>query len=470
MRNKKLRNQKKKRKNNRGMSLVEVIIAITILGIVIVPVLHSMTASMVYNKKARVRQQLTLTAESIMESFKGYGLDELKTRFSAGGAGIEGVTVSGDGSGYSYTTDGATPENYTFSIKGMEADNGQHYDVEITAKPNTVEDIMVPRSIEPTRDAVFQDDRSYDAHKCEKARADAAKNFRDKHLDALKTAFIDAAANIDTDLEPYLRLNDGTYVKAADNMGNVDVDNHILLKARNLTFEISLKDGKCFILPKRKYTYEFTNYTYYTKKKDTENPSDAYPGESGSVPDDSDEEVDEWESHELTFSGNPITFEIASTSADPDADAIFNNPVPTDNKCGLFIYYYPQYELEDTITITNNTGVDFQCYILKQRTTDLTQTKLITSENGYHPKVKISGSCEVFHNFNDNIGNGSKLTGDRTDGIEEGYPQYDCSDDAYAEQFADKDVVLSYKINLTIKQDGRPITTIESTMSEKIKE
>lgn len=83
-----------KKLNNKGMSLVEVIVAITILGLVAVPVLHSLTTAMVYNAKARNRQEMTLTAESIMETFKGYDLDELKVRFSTGGAGIEGIRVA----------------------------------------------------------------------------------------------------------------------------------------------------------------------------------------------------------------------------------------------------------------------------------------------------------------------------------------------------------------------------------------
>ena len=76
---------RKVQKDHRGMSLVEVIVAITILGIVAVPVLHSLTTAMVYNQKARTRQEMTLTAESIMETFKGYDLPILFERFGGSG-------------------------------------------------------------------------------------------------------------------------------------------------------------------------------------------------------------------------------------------------------------------------------------------------------------------------------------------------------------------------------------------------
>lgn len=48
--------------NNAGMSLVEVIVAIAILSIVILPVLHTFVSSAMYNARARSRQQTTAAA------------------------------------------------------------------------------------------------------------------------------------------------------------------------------------------------------------------------------------------------------------------------------------------------------------------------------------------------------------------------------------------------------------------------
>ena len=88
-----MRRRRKTKLNNGGMSLVEVIISITILAVVAIPVLHSLTTAMVYNTKARIRQEMTLKAESIMESFKGYSLKELNEMFKSGSgiAGLPGV-------------------------------------------------------------------------------------------------------------------------------------------------------------------------------------------------------------------------------------------------------------------------------------------------------------------------------------------------------------------------------------------
>lgn len=56
--------------NNKGFSLVEVIIAMAILAIISIPLLSYFTESMRYNAQAKTRQQATLTAQSVMEQLK----------------------------------------------------------------------------------------------------------------------------------------------------------------------------------------------------------------------------------------------------------------------------------------------------------------------------------------------------------------------------------------------------------------
>lgn len=73
-----------RRLNNGGMSLVEVVVAMTIFAVVTVPVLHALTTSAYYNQKARKRQNVTALAESVMENFKGYSLDSLENEVFTG--------------------------------------------------------------------------------------------------------------------------------------------------------------------------------------------------------------------------------------------------------------------------------------------------------------------------------------------------------------------------------------------------
>ena len=89
------KNKKHRRRlSNSGMSLVEVVIAMAILSIVVVGVMQSLTMAMVYNKKARTKQDTTIKAESIMELFKGYNMDELYKMFADEGGGVK---TCGDG-------------------------------------------------------------------------------------------------------------------------------------------------------------------------------------------------------------------------------------------------------------------------------------------------------------------------------------------------------------------------------------
>ena len=78
-----LKEQHNKKLNNRGMSLVEVIISITILSIVVVPTLQALTSAMTYNARARRRQELTLSGERIMESVYGYDIEDVKLMFDS---------------------------------------------------------------------------------------------------------------------------------------------------------------------------------------------------------------------------------------------------------------------------------------------------------------------------------------------------------------------------------------------------
>lgn len=471
-----------KRKDNRGMSLVEVIIAITILGLVAVPVLHSMTTAMVYNAKARNRQEMTLTAESIMETFKGYSLDELKTRFSGGGSGIEGVNfqaVDAD-SGYSYTaapiTVGTeTADEYTFFINDMKADNEQLYDVMITATPNSVEKVVEMEDMETTRDAIFKADRKFDTEAVSKAIADFSS---DANKTGLKTYFSglsdDAVVKVGDDV---FEIADGSNI---DYLYNASypvsyVGNYIKLHERRLTFTVERNASDEYVVtPKMVYSYCLVNYQYYVKVE-PESVEDEYPngGDGGG-----NVETLVGESRILAqypADGTYLEFEVDISSVCTDGN-IYKNPIAAGlNR--LVIYYYPQYDLNagnDKIIVENNANIeDFQCYILKQRAADINDNQTKIKENSYQANVQITNSAagfEIFHNFDDNIADGSSTTSPNISGTYAGAYSYtkDMTDStSLAAKFEEKEV-LSYKLALEVTQGGRLITRLESSMNEDI--
>ncbi len=475
--------------NNRGMSLVEVIIAITILGIVAVPVLHSLTTAMVYNQKARIRQEMTLTAESIMETFKGYSLDELKTRFTSGGAGIEGVkyqNVTPGTSGFRFET---TPvsvgtesaDKYTFHIKDMEADNGQLYDVTITAMPNSVEKVMEPKNAETTRDAIFQGNRKWDKNAVKEVKSDFA-NYKT----GLEGAFeANAVVKINDTVTAVQGNMDKLFNESA---ASVYVGNYLHLHDRTLTFEITIDGDDYKVTPKMMYRYYLKDYPYYVKGEE-ESRSDEYPetGDSGGSSGNVEESIGTSKTLDrFPVDGSFLEYEVDLMASDPTGGPSYSDGYIYKNKkeAGLnrlVIYYYPQYNLEagnDKIVVDNQAGIkDFQCYVLKQRAADINDSQTKIKENSYKADVEIRNSAEgfeVFHNFDDNIADGSSTTPPHLWGTyANAYSYTKLVSGTTTPELVDKfeeSEVLSYKIELKVEQGGREITKLESTMNEKIKD
>ena len=78
------------KKNNKGMSLVEAIIAVAILSVAVIPVLTVLSHTVRYNAVAKVKQRATNEAMSIMETYKAYGVE--KATSMLGLSAVEGTT------------------------------------------------------------------------------------------------------------------------------------------------------------------------------------------------------------------------------------------------------------------------------------------------------------------------------------------------------------------------------------------
>ena len=72
--------------NNKGFTLIEVIIAMTVLVIVSVPMLDTLSGSTTMTRKSSHRQRATMLAQSISEGVKRYSTKELCEAFARAGA------------------------------------------------------------------------------------------------------------------------------------------------------------------------------------------------------------------------------------------------------------------------------------------------------------------------------------------------------------------------------------------------
>lgn len=67
--------------NHKGLSLVELLVAITILAIIIVPLLRGFVSSAKLNQKSKRMLKATMVAENIMEDFEDLSIEELEASF-----------------------------------------------------------------------------------------------------------------------------------------------------------------------------------------------------------------------------------------------------------------------------------------------------------------------------------------------------------------------------------------------------
>ena len=145
----------KKRKKNRGFTLVEVLVAAAILSLVVTPILSSFVSIARINAKSRRKLSATTIANSMMETVKNFELAQVakECAFQSEGfhliAGFNGSakefapgtttekatkSVTKDAQGkYSFNAD--TSGNYAFGFTSVRMD-GTTYDVLVTYSKN----------------------------------------------------------------------------------------------------------------------------------------------------------------------------------------------------------------------------------------------------------------------------------------------------------------------------------------------
>lgn len=150
-------NRRKKAKiNNKGFTLIEVLITVAIIAVIVAPILTGIVTSMKVNRRSDELQNTTGVAQGIMESISGMSLEELAISLggtsapmdfltmpsandhmeilsASGGVSLPSCvtsTLNADGT-YSYEFNKNSSNVYYFGIKDVEYD-GKKYDVKVT--------------------------------------------------------------------------------------------------------------------------------------------------------------------------------------------------------------------------------------------------------------------------------------------------------------------------------------------------
>lgn len=437
-----------RQRNNRGMSLVEVVIAMAIFAIATVPIMNILVSTARYNARARERQHMTLSAESIMESFKAYDIETLCEQFQSpsfrgctlypGGVDPAGVaipagtmevfgknaagletTVLFDPSG---TFIGSSDDTYRFRINSMQNET-ERYDAEILVEPYAVagtNQITKLTDMNPYRDAIFRSSADYDGN----ISAQIHTHFQN---------------NVVPDI--VAKLNAEDLIKNDYTEADISFSSANIVITQRETFIDIVKGSNITAQCKMRYHYKVEQYPYHN------NPSD----------DTSYDYLD------FPLDGTDYVVDLLMYSPDGWHVEFYNNP-PEAGLERVFIYYYPNYEVtKDTINIsTSGFGSDkLDCYLLKQKRPGMSNSSIMTEEASYVPEINGTGNLNLYHNFGENISGSSSV------------PTVSPSGFAASRSYVDTTVVkedrtLMYKVTVNLYEAGgtEVIASFDGTMND----
>lgn len=344
---------------NAGFSLLELLIAVTILAIITIPMLHMFVTSARINGKSRITLRATVLAQDIVEGLKAYHIDEIQDQFN----GVEDFemlntsVIAGDCT-YKEDVDREKPGKYYFVLKNAKLENSR-FDVLISVdatgyvegttptKHNSflnTSDVAKVASMNKSTDASYEQSRLQDEAALEKAVL--ALSIPGDDI-TYKTAGLTCDRTIT------VCFLDGGTVTGED--GSI------------------LNKTNAFVTYNYKFTYGGKNYTYI-----------------------------------------PPAMEVI--------DGEGNSGLPCGSFTGnnFYFFYYPLYDAKKDELIFDVTGVNrteenpLKLYIAKQTDSSLTDAKLNQAETSYKPVVNVrnttgSKTFRIYTNLARNLVNESFL-------------------------------------------------------------
>lgn len=356
--------------NNVGMTLVEVIVAIAILSIVILPVLHSFVTSAIYNARSRSRQQTTAAAQTVLENFKAYSVKEICEQF----AHVDGKNFSVNGTVNTQIVDPATHAlisapipggDMDFRIFGMEYQN-ERYDVEVNLRSHS--------SLAADMETLIYENRTAN-------NSAAYVGIQRMDADAMAQIAEEVAvvwANEENAAAPTPAPSASPAPSITHSGGEVDTSK-IKITEREITFDVKKTGDDYIVEVSCKYQYQVDDYQYGVSE-----------------------------------TGTPKTFSIPSTSYSFDMDSgstelykeIFRQPIDAaQDHLNLTAYYYPAYSrgtgsavkiASDKITVQNSTDKEIRLYLYKQKNLSVSNSRLSFSELGYHLNLNLAADVNIY--------------------------------------------------------------------------
>lgn len=363
--------------NNDGLTLVEILVAIAIFSIAIVPLMYGFVYSAMNNAKAKHLQQTSTLAYTVIENCKAYSMDEIDDKIN------DGTFLPDAAAGYDGSVSGDPTKVYYFDDVNMyqsdETGNvsTQVYDIKMTITPFGAEqDIMTYSDMNKYKDAVFIAESSLSLG----SPSSTARQIEDG-LYTWVLGLIQTKVQTDSGVTLDIADIENSMMTGGKNAGL------IITFTRDITVSIDKTASGETVVVDYKYEYNLNqNFKYDV----------ADPSNPGSM---IEKEVD-----------------CNSTSIMNGTFQVYNSTSPDANLENVYLFYYPPYNndgikcTEENIEINSTLGRDVNVYLLKQLKTDMSTLEIRSGENLYSPKISGtsgSGKIKLHHNLLTNIGGGS---------------------------------------------------------------
>ena len=140
-----------KNSNDKGFTLIEVVVSVAILAIITAPFLNSFVIAAKNNATANARQIVTNHSESVMEKFKATSFEMLTEEFT-----LIDKAVMGDHEGEKFYYYDSVNDYYVFNVPGTEltGESSSKYNVQVTMKPEKY-DAPDLADVDGTKTAMF---------------------------------------------------------------------------------------------------------------------------------------------------------------------------------------------------------------------------------------------------------------------------------------------------------------------------
>ena len=338
---------------NAGFSLLELLIAVTILAIITIPMLHMFVTSARINGKSRITLRATVLAQDIVEGLKAYHIDEIQDQFN----GVEDFemlntsVIAGDCT-YKEDVDREKRENGVDPIDPSKAKPGKYYFVLKNAKlENSRFDVLI--SVDATGYVEGASTTRFPLNVKDVAKVTSTEK---------NSGYTQKKQWIDSMHEEILKE-----IQDPNNLGipKTAQDFNIVGLSYKRTINIKLYDDGTFTDDEGN-TITKTNATIYYM-------------------------------YEFSYGGKSYTYSYPS-AGDP-------NPCGNFEGNNFYLFYYPLYGAEsDKIVFECKQSKALNLYIAKQVDETMSDSELNAAENAYKAVVNIEDPSKDHFTIRTNLG------------------------------------------------------------------